>query len=178
MKNALLSFKTSTFELKKMRCLAVTAILVSMSIILGFLAFSTFTIRISFAYFPLAIIAYFYGPAVSVYAATAIDLINFMFNPMNGFNPGLTLCAIITGMIYGLFLYQKKIVWTRIVVTFLTNSLICNLLLKSYFLAIYNGISWPAMMITRLPVQIIMLVLEASLFITIFPKIKLLKNKL
>ena len=177
MKNVLLSFKTSTFELKKVKCLSLTAILVAMSIILGLLSFSTFTIRISFAFFPLAVIAYLFGPAVSMSAAVLIDLINFIRMPMNGFNPGITLCALITGLIYGLFLYRRKLNLPMVIAAFLTNSLIANLLLKSYFLAVFNGTTWFAMMASRVPVQIVMLVLETSLFIAILPKIKILKNK-
>ena len=178
MKNALLRFKTSTFELKEVKCLAVTAMLVSLSIILGYLSFRpTPTIRISFTYFPVAIMGFLYGPVVSTCGAGAIDLINFILNPTGGFNPGITLCALLTGLIYGIFLYRGKLHKSNIIAGFFANTLLSNTLLKSYFLALMMGTSWSAQIIARLPVQIIMLVLESALFIVIYPKIKILKQK-
>lgn len=178
MKQAIARFKTSTFELKEVKCLAVTAMLVALSIILGALSFMpTPAIRISFAYFPVAIMGFLYGPVVGVCGAGAIDLINFMLKPMGGFNPGITLCALVTGLIYGVFLYQKKLTLPRVGIAFFTNALLANALLKSYFLAIMIGTSWSAQIITRLPVQGIMFVLEAALFMGISPILKTIKHK-
>ena len=178
MKNELLRFKTSTFELRQVKCLTVTSMLVALSIILGYLSFMpTPSIRISFVYLPVAIMGFLYGPVVSICGAGTIDLINYILNPMGGFNPGITLCALITGLIYGIFLYQKKINWPRVAIAFFTNALISNWLLKSFFLAVLMGTSWSAQLITRLPAQIVMLVIESVVFMTIYPKIRVLKNK-
>ncbi len=177
MKQALARFKTSTFELKEVKCLTITAMLVAFSVVLGMLSFMpTPAIRISFAYFPVAVIGLLYGPVVSVCGAAAVDLINFALKPMGGFNPGITLCALITGFIYGVILYQKKIGAIRVIIAFLANAILSNLLLKSYFLAILIGTSWSAQIITRMPTQAIMFVLESILFIVMIPVWKMLKQ--
>ena len=178
MKNTLVRFKTSTFELKKVKSLAITAMLVAMSIILSYLSIEiTPSIRFSFAFLPIAIMGYLFGPVVSVCGAFSIDLVNFMFKPALGFNPGITLCAMITGLIYGMFLYQKKISLPRVSLAWVTNSVFSNLLLKSAFLAPMMGITYPAMLVSRIPVQIIVAVLEVTLFMTISPVLKALKNR-
>lgn len=178
MKNAIARFKTSTFELKKVSCLAITAMLVAASVILGYLSFMPAEgIRLSLAYLPVAAMAFFFGPVVAVCGAGAIDLINFMLKPMGAFNPGITLCALITGLIYGIFFYQKKLTPLRAFLAFFTNALLNNLLLKSYFLALLSGTSWSAMMISRAPVQVLMLVFETALFIAATPLFKLIKSK-
>ncbi len=178
MKNALVRFKTSTFELKKVKSLAITAMLVAMSIILSYLSVDvTPTIRISFAFLPIAIMGFLFGPVVSVCGAFAIDLINFMFKSGLGFNPGVTLCAMITGLLYGIFLYQKKVTLPRVSLAWVINAVFCNILLKSAFLAPMQGITYPAMLVSRIPVQIIVAVLEVILFMSISPVLKALKNK-
>lgn len=178
MKNAIARFKTSTFELKNVKCLAITALLVSASIVFGMYSFMPAEgIRLSLAYLPVAAMGFFFGPVVAVCGAGAIDLINFMLKPMGGFNPGITLCALITGLIYGIFFYQKKLTLPRVSLAFFTNALLSNLLFKSYFLALFYGTTWSAMMITRAPIQVLMLVFETALFMAAAPLFKLIKSK-
>lgn len=178
MKNAIARFKTSTFELKKVKNLAITAMLVAISIILSYFSVQvTPTIRVGFSFFPVAIMGFLFGPVVSIIGSISIDFINFVFKPGLGFNPGLTFCAMITGLIYGIFLYQKKIKLPRVVLAWLTNIIISNLLLKSAFLAPMVGLSYFPVLVSRIPPQVITIVIEVALFMSISPVLKELKNK-
>lgn len=164
MKNTMSIFKESSQEFKRVSCLTACAMLISLSVILGYFSIqATESIRISFTFIPIAIVGYLYGPIVGGIAGGTVDLINFMIKPGGSFTPGITLCAILTGFVYGLFLYRKNIKVTTIALAVFCNTLFVDLLLKSYVLALLYHTSYVAYLGIRLPVQAIMLVLNTIL---------------
>ncbi|MDR1755207.1 MAG: folate family ECF transporter S component [Eubacterium sp.] len=104
-----LGFRDSLKELKSIKCLVITGMLIACYVILkNFLAFNALTIKINFAFLPLAAIGMFFGPFVSVVSAIACDLIAVMTNPLyaGSINPIFTLITMFEGLIYGIFLYR------------------------------------------------------------------------
>ncbi|MDO5291193.1 MAG: folate family ECF transporter S component [bacterium] len=161
MRNTITMFKSSSKELKSVKCLTACSMLMALSIILGYMSFYlTESIRISFTYVPIAIIGILYGPIVGACTAGAVDLLNFVIKPGGSFAPGITLCAILTGFIYGFFLYRKNFTLIRLSLTVLCNTFFVDFLLKSYVLACLYGTSFIGYLGIRLPVQLIMLVLN------------------
>ena len=142
------SFKRSAAELKDVRCIAVTAVLIALDLVLK--SFCTITVtkdlKISFAFLALASVGMLYGPVVSLMAGTVTDLIGFFLTPnMGAFNPMYTVIEAAGAMIYGLYLYNlrfsgfnktKKFTTgndlkgiMRIVLAKVTVIVVCNLLL-------------------------------------------------
>ena len=99
-------FKKSFEELKYIRCLTVTALLIGVSIALKFvMIMPTETLKISFAFVGLASIGMLYGPVVAGIAGTITDLLGFLVKPTGAFSPIFTLVEVTGAVIFGIFLY-------------------------------------------------------------------------
>jgi len=99
-------FRKSFRELKNVRCLAVTGVLVAVYIALK--AYGTVSVfpslRISFAFIALAAIGMLYGPVVAVIAAIPCDIIGLALLG-GGFIPEFTFIIMFEGFVYGSLLY-------------------------------------------------------------------------
>lgn len=106
------NFRRSAAELKNIRCIVVTAVLIALDLALkGVTIQVTNELKISFAFLALASVGMLYGPVVSFMAGVITDVIGFLlFTASQGgvFNPMFTAIEAIGAMIYGIFLYDLK----------------------------------------------------------------------
>ena len=153
-------FKRSAEELKSLRCLAVTSILIALDLVMkAYLNFKiTDDLKISFAFVAIAAIGMLYGPTVCALACVVTDVVGFFISNTSGgaFNPLFTLVEVTGGVIYGLFLYRfnpvkpelespktffKSIIsnWgaaLRIILAKVTVVVVCNLIMTPVFLTL------------------------------------------
>ncbi|MCR4780826.1 MAG: folate family ECF transporter S component [Ruminiclostridium sp.] len=102
-------FGKSAMELKSLRCITVTGVLIALDIVLKMVSIKiSADLKITFAYLALATIGMLYGPTVAFLAGIVTDLIGFMLSSDGGFSPFFTLIEAIGAMIYGIFLYDLK----------------------------------------------------------------------
>ncbi len=101
-------FRDSALELKSLRCLTVTAMLIALNLALkSVTVYVTDDLKISFSYLALAAIGMLFGPTVSFVAGTVTDLLGLLISQqMSAFNPLFTLVEAVGAMLYGLFLYR------------------------------------------------------------------------
>ncbi len=133
-------FKSSALELKKVRSMTVAAMLLALNILL-FLFFSiklTDSLRFSFSYLPIAASGSLYGPVVGGIVAAAGDILNLIIKPTGAYFPGFTLNALLSGMIYGCFLYKRPISVRRTLLARLTV-VVVELLLGTLWLSMMYG---------------------------------------
>ena len=99
-------FKHSAAELKSIRCLTVTGVLVACYVVLNspLLSYNTEVLKITFGYLALAAIGMLYGPVVAIIAAIPCDIVTALTVGL-GVNPFFTLPKILEGLIYGILLY-------------------------------------------------------------------------
>lgn len=139
-----LNFKRSALELKSLRCLTTTAILIALDIALKFFSINlTETLKISFAFLALATIGMLFGPVVAGLAGIVTDVIGYFIKPSGAFNPLFTVVELVGAVIYGIFLYnlnplkfgggdftrQNVFQVLRIVFAKLTVIVVCNLIM-------------------------------------------------
>lgn len=152
-------FKRSAQELKSIRCLAVTAVLIALACMLkAFLTIQPLpTLKISFAFVAIASIGMLYGPTVAGLSCVATDVIGYLISSQQqGFSPLFTLVEVTGGVIYGIFLYgmdpikpdfsSAKGFWSgirsnlptafRIIGAKFTINLVCNVFMNTLFLMI------------------------------------------
>lgn len=142
-------FRNSALELKNIRCITVTAMLIALDIALKSVTIPLGdSLKISFAFLALATIGMLFGPTVSLIAGAVTDILGFMIFPSGGggFNPLFTVVEATGALIYGLFLYnltftkvnfkklsnnsrQTIINIVRIVLSKVTVVIICNLIM-------------------------------------------------
>lgn len=143
MKGFFALFKESAKELKSIRTLTTAGVLMALAIVLRATSVQiTPEVRISFAYLAIAIIGMLFGPVVAGMAGFGTDFIGFLFN-----NTGypyyfpLSLVAIMSGVIYGIFMYKKYSSKKKFLVFACLSRilvvLLCNICLNSYLF--YTG---------------------------------------
>lgn len=152
-------FGRSTFELKSLRCLTVTGILIALDLVLKLVSIKvTDSLKITFAYIALATIGMLFGPTVGFLAGVITDIIGFMISPEGGFSPLFTFIEAFGAMIYGIFLYgitpphknddgaldKKSALMSslRIIFSKVTVVIICNLILNPVAFVISGYQTW------------------------------------
>ena len=143
------------------KALVQIALLIALDIILTrFLRIQTPTLRISFGFLPIAIIAMLHGPMLAGIAGALGDLIGFMLVPVGTFFPGFTLSAILTGVIYGVFLYDRPKSLGRIVMIALTMTVCITLVLNTFWLSILFEDAFVVLLLPRFILAGIMFTLQ------------------
>ncbi len=151
-------FNKSANELKSVKCLVITAILVALACVLKMLTIQPLpTIKIGFSFLAIAAIGMLYGPSVAAIACGATDIIGFMVSSKGqAFSPLFTLVEIAGGVIYGIYLYGFNPVkadlssvrsffgsirgnipsFLRIVLAKLTVNIVCNVIMNTTFMVV------------------------------------------
>lgn len=136
-------FTRSAKGLKNSRTLAVTAMFVALNVTLDLLNLRiqlTPDLRIGIGFLANAMIGMLFGPVPAMTAGAAGDILGWLVNPGGGgYFPGFTITAILAGMVWGLFLFEKKPAFWRCLAARLTISLLLNICLNNMWKYIYFG---------------------------------------
>ena len=134
------------------------SILIAMEVILSrFVSVATPIVKIGFGFVPIAICAMLYGPVWSGVAGGVADFIGAILFPIGVYFPGFTLSAVLTGVVFGLFLYKRKVKWLNLCAAVLINCLGISLCLSTYWLTVITGSPFLALLPTRIVQNVIML---------------------
>ncbi len=104
-------FKKSALELKSIRCIVVTALLIALELAIKMATVIRLgpDLKISFAFLAKASIGMLYGPTVGFLAGGVSDVVSFFMKPTGDtFSILFTLQECIASMIYGAFYYKLK----------------------------------------------------------------------
>ena len=101
------SFKQSAAELKDLRAVTVTGLLIALSMVIESFTINLGFAKINFAYLALAAIGMLYGPTVSLFAGGICDVLGYLVHPDGAFFPLYTLIGAAQGLIYGLIAYRR-----------------------------------------------------------------------
>ena len=143
--------------MKKISAKALTqiALLIALEIILNrFFAIQVPVIRtINFAFLPIAIIAMLHGPLLAGVGAALADVLGFYLFPASPwpYFPGFMLSAFVTGVIFGLFLYNSNKNMARIILSVLAVTVVVRLGLNILWLSMM----WEEAFFALLPPRII-----------------------
>ncbi|MDF2987177.1 MAG: hypothetical protein K0R50_2687 [Eubacterium sp.] len=119
----------------KIRNILLLGLFIAMEVILTrFLSVESPIVRISFEFIPIAISAVLFGPVMAGTGAAIADVLGMMIFPKGAFFPGFTLSAFVSGFLYGIFLYKKKITFMRIFAAVLAVIITCSLVLNTIWL--------------------------------------------
>lgn len=128
-----------------------------------FLSIETEILVISFGFVPTMLSAIFLGPKYSTLIAALADFLGAMLFPFGAYFPGFTLSSAISGLIYGILLYEpenckrsSKNMLIRLIVSSGLSILLVNTLLNSLWLNIMYGKAYIALLYSRILKQLIM----------------------
>ncbi|MGB9578028.1 MAG: folate family ECF transporter S component [Halothiobacillaceae bacterium] len=151
MKKQLLLIKSSMNELKSVSTISVAGMLVAIGVALSFVKIVLSPVlEISFSFLPLAAGGLLYGPVVGGIMGILGDVLGYFVRPNGPFFPGFTLNALISGVLYGLFLYKKPVTWTRVIVVSALITVFINLGLNSLWLSMMYGKAFVVLLSARI----------------------------
>ena len=173
MKHFITIFTASSKELKKIRSITLVSMLGAISIILGSLTIMIGDfLKINFNFLPNDLVFYLFGPVVgTVYGAT-MDILTFIVMPAGTYFFGFTLSSILTGIIYGIVLYNKPVSLRRIFFANLIHMVFINILLNTYWLTVLIGKGFYILLPIRVLKSIIMLPIETFLLYTVIKRLE------
>ena len=133
-------FLSSLNELKNIKVLCVLGMLGALSIVLYTvtLQFGEY-IQIGFDPICNILASILFGPVTGAIFGGAMDMLNFFLNPRGTFNPGLTLNAVISGLLIGSLFYKRKLQPIKLCITLFVDHLILNALLGTFWLYLITG---------------------------------------
>ena len=151
-------FVRSLRELRSTRCLAVTALLIAINVTLDLLGLSIKlppNLRIGFGFLCNASIGMLFGPVVGMMAGVCTDVLGYFAGnlSMGAYFPGYTLTAVVGGLIWGLWLYPRKVTVWRAIGAKTCINLFCNT----------GGKAMSVLLVTRVPKNLILLPIEIVL---------------
>ena len=161
-------FVRSLRELRSTRCLAVTALLIAINVTLDLLGLSIKlppNLRIGFGFLCNASIGMLFGPVVGMMAGVCTDVLGYFAGnlSMGAYFPGYTLTAVVGGLIWGLWLYPRKITVWRAIGAKTCINLFCNICLNTLWLTVTGGKARSVLLVTRVPKNLILLPIEIVL---------------
>lgn len=125
---------TRSFSVKNQtKRLSVISILTALSVVCSlFLTWrgGEFT-KFSPTFIIIVLAARCYGVYGAAMVSLLSDIIQFAMFPANGFSLGICISSVLSGVIYGIFLY-KKINLSRIVISTLLSQILCSLFISTY----------------------------------------------
>lgn len=131
------------------KMLVTAGLLIALQIILSrFLSINAWNLKIGFSFTAVFVAAYLYGPVYSAVVAAIADLLGASLFPSGAFFPGFTVTAILSGIVFGVFLYKQQTP-VRIGAAVLIDQLILGLLLNSYWISVLYGSPYVPLLATR-----------------------------
>ena len=154
-------WRSACGELKQLKRLVFAALICALGVVIGALFISVGdNLRVKFTFLVFSVGAAVYGPVLSVLVGAMSDILGYLLFPSGTYFPGYTLSAILGGLIYGLFLYRKKITVLRLFgAKFLVNYLV-NVALGSLWSQMIYGKGYLYYMTTSLIKNSVLLPLE------------------
>lgn len=142
----------------------LAAMLLAMLIILNrFISIKTEVLVISFTFLPMMLSAIWLGPKYSTIIALLGDFIGAILFPFGPYFPGFTVSSALSGLIYGLFLYNKgnemgnKKLLISLIVSSVIQLIFVNIFVTSLWIHILYGKAYLAIMASRTVTQLVMI---------------------
>lgn len=124
-------------------------LLTALHIVLSrFLSINAWNIKIGFAFVPVFLAAWAYGPVPAAAVGALGDFLGAVLFPIGPYFPGFTLSCALTGVIFGLLLHKEQTL-PRIVAAVVLNQFGVSLLLSSFWISILYGSPYTVLLGTR-----------------------------
>lgn len=154
---------------KRKKIILVASLLAMLIVLSRFLSVKTPIMKISFAFLPTMLCAFWLGPKWTILLNVLGDLIGAMLFPTGAFFIGYTLSTAIAAAIYGGLLYrgyfgQKWLTFRAIVATVLV-AVIVNMGLNTLWTSITAGQAFWPLLGTRIVKQLIMIPIHVGTFL-------------
>lgn len=149
-------------EMLSTKVVTTAGVMIALNVILNLFVLPIGNIiEVSFAFIPILFAGYLLGPVIAGAVGTIGDLLGFIIRPAGFFFPGFTFNALMSGVIYGLFLYNKPITLKRVAIATIVERVVISVILTPIWLQMMYGtalFSVPRIIkvIVMLPIEILL----------------------
>ena len=168
--------------MKKIKKIIISALLLASAIVINrFLSINTSIVSIGFTFVPLMLAGIILGWKYSLIIAALTDLIGALLFPFGSYFVGYTISSALTGLVYGLLLYNKgeftvdKKFMIHLIIAILIVCVFINGGLNTLWLVLTSKKAFLAILPTRVLKQLLMIPI---MFITITSLSKLLTKNI
>ena len=155
--------------------LVLLAVLTAMEIVLSrFLSINTWNLKIGFSFIPVVVAAMLYGPAGGACVAALGDFLGAILFPIGPYFPGFTFTALLTGIVFGLFLRRKQTP-LRTVIAVLINQLGLSLLLNTFWISVLYKSPYFPTLLSRIPQCAVLIPVQIALILAFSHALRRLK---
>ncbi len=127
----------NSFKLKQ---IITVSLLIALEVVLSrFLSISTPVVKFSLGFIPIVIIAFLYGPIYSAFAFGISDFLGANLFPIGPYFFGFSFTVFLAGLVFGIFLYQKKITFLRVALASIIVCFAVQFSLDTYWLTLILG---------------------------------------
>lgn len=136
------------------------AVLAAINVVLmNYLGIHTKTMKLNFAFIPIAVCGMLYGAGAGAFCAGLGDILNCLLSPF-GWYPPLTLTACLNGWIYGFFLKNKSESIINVILAVVIFQVAVSFGLNTFFLSLLYQRPFIELAVTRIPQTLIMIPLQ------------------
>lgn len=164
------NFQLSAKNLAKTRVICISAILSALFIVLYSIKLQLAPeLRITFTFIPLALSGWLLGPVPAMLVGLIGDLVGCILFPAGPYFPGFTLTQVLSGLIFGLFLFRKNTDKILLPVLFSKAiiSMFLNVGLNALWLSMLYGKVWTIYATSHLIKNILALPIEVVILLLI-----------
>lgn len=158
-------FGKSLKELKSVKTITICGIMAALAIILSYVATIRIGsyIRVGFSFLPNMVVDFLFGPAVGGLFGGILDIVKYFLNPSGPFFPGFTISAVLGAVIYGMFLYGKKVTLVRCLIPQIIVKAGINCGLNTIWLKLLYGQAIAAILPGRILSNLCMLPIDVAI---------------
>lgn len=165
-------WRLASGELKKLPMLVLAAMLIALTSAIGALYIPvTESLRIKFTFLITATGSMIYGPVIGIATGIIGDIVSYLLAPSGPFFPGYTLSAVLSSLVYALFLYRAKVTPLRIFAAKAIVNIFVNAMLGSLWNIMLRGKGYIFYLTTSGIKNLLLLPVEATVLILLFSAI-------
>lgn len=167
-------FRQSARELKKTQTVVLTGLLLALQLIVDsqLAIYLTPAVKITLGFVFLALSGLLFGPVVAGLQGAAADLLSVLLSGKGAPIPGLTLSALLGGVVYGCVFYRQPLtLWRALLAKGIVN-IFLNIGLNTFWLSLAQGQAMAALLPLRVSKNLIAWVPEALLIVGVAAVLK------
>lgn len=170
--------KETLYEFKQTKNVVFCGLMAALAVILTYMTTIQIGpyIKIGFWGIPNRVVELMFGPIVGGIFGGTLDIIRYIVRPTGPFFVGFTISEILSGVIYGIFLYKKPVKLTRLAIAGFVDKVVVNCVLNTLWLSMLYGKGFMVLISARVIKNLIMWPIDALLLFAVLTyTVKLIK---
>lgn len=155
-------------NVKNLRMVVLAGLITAVSIVSKSMFFTVGeNLRVYFSYIAVMVGCYIYGPILGLFVGFASDILGHFLFPSGEYFFGYTLSAMLSGFVYGIFLYKSRISFWRVLFAKAFVNVFINICLGSLWSKIITGKAYLYFLYKSVAKNLILLPIEAIIAFTV-----------